>query len=431
MAKTATGKVRNGRKATGKPRRRKGVSAGAAPRAKRRIEAGKPRDGRAGSGINSLLVTFAHDIRTPLGAVLALADLLATSGLGERERSWVGEIKDAAEHLIDVTTLMIEGARSRAGHLPRREDVFDLPHFAAALAASLAARAQAKKIDCRCDMAGDLPAFVRGSPAHLRIALENLVANAVKFTERGEVGLAVAATPGPGSALELSFAVADSGIGLTKAEIGRLFRPFAQANPDIAAKFGGAGLGLAETRRLARAMGGDVTVASTPGRGSIFRLTVTAERAEPSPGPAAASLPLQSPGIHRMLKVLCVEDNPHGRVVMNAILTELGHRVDFAESGEAALDAIAGRSYDVVLMDLTLAGMDGRETTTRIRALPGPAARVPVVGISGRAGNANMEAALAAGMNAFFEKPVSARALSEMLDEIPVSSATSEQTRLR
>jgi CheY-like chemotaxis protein len=392
-----------------------------------------------------VLAAFAHDVRTPLTGILGLVELLATSGLGEPERRWVAAIKDAAEHLAELTTLVLEGARAGAGRLRPRRETFDLARFVAALAASLKARAEAKNLVCETAVAAGLPAQVVGDPTLLRTAVENLLANAVKFTEYGKVGLAVAATPLRGKLL-LSFSVADSGIGMTAAETSRLFRPFAQANRNVAPKFGGAGLGLVQVRRLAKAMGGDVTATSAPsppgppGRGSTFRLTVTVARADPSETAALAGL--QENPAARALHVLCVEDNPHGRVVMNAILSELGHRVDFAGSGEAAIDAVAhscqkgGDSggdlgahlgahlggYDAVLMDITLGGIDGFEATRRIRALPGAAARVPVIGISGGSGTAGAAAA-ASGMNACLKKPVSPRVLAETLAQVTGSPA--------
>jgi two-component system, sensor histidine kinase len=387
-----------------------------------------------------VLAAFAHDVRTPLTGILGLVELLATSGLGEPERRWVAAIKDAAEHLAELTTLVLEGARTGAGRLRPRRETFDLARFVAAVTASLKARAEAKNLDCETVIAAGLPAHVVGDPTLLRTAIENLLANAVKFTEHGKVGLAVAATPLRGKLL-LSFSVADSGVGMTAAETGRLFRPFAQANRDVALKFGGAGLGLVQVRRLARAMGGDVTATSAPsppGRGSTFRLTVTVARADPRETARMPAGRQENPAACA-LHILCVEDNPHGRVVMNAILSELGHRVDFSSSGEAAIEALArsgqkaGDSggdlsghlggYDAVLMDITLGGIDGFEATRRIRALLGAAARVPVIGISGGSGTAAGAAAAAAGMNACLEKPVSPRVLAETLAQVTGSAA--------
>jgi signal transduction histidine kinase/CheY-like chemotaxis protein len=374
------------------------------------------RDTRA---IETVLAIFAHDIRTPLTGILALSELLATSGLGERERRWIAAIKDAAEHLAELTTLIVEGARAGAGRTALRRETFHLPRLAAALAASLAARAEAKNLESEIDITADLPEHVTGDAARLRTALENLMANAVKFTDYGSVGLKVAAAPLARGRLRLTFTVTDSGIGMSAAEIKRLFRPFAQANPDIVQKFGGAGLGLVQVRRLAKAMRGDLEVESVPSRGSTFRLTVTVDRAatqEAGPGALAAA---EHGGVAaRSLGILCVEDNPYGRVVMNAILTELGHRVDFVGTGESAVEAVARGGSDVVLMDITLAGIDGFEATRRIRALPGAVGKIPVIGISGRTAASDADAAIAAGMNAYLTKPVSPRVLAETLARV-------------
>jgi two-component system, sensor histidine kinase len=369
---------------------------------------------RATRAIESALAAFAHDIRTPLTGIMALGELLATSSLGEREQRWIAAIKDAASHLTELTTLVVEGARAGAGRAVLRDETFDLPHFAAALAASLAARAEAKNLASDNAIAADLPPHVAGDAAKLRTALENIIANAVKFTEHGKIGLSVAAMPLAGGKVRLTFTVTDSGIGMTPAEIKRLFRPFAQANREIVQRFGGAGLGLVQVRRLAKAMRGDLAVESVPGRGSTFWLTVTVRAAPPPRGGAGAAR--QHGGIAvSPLRILCVEDNPYGRVVMNAILTELGHRVAFAGTGESAIDAVAGGGHDAVLMDVTLAGIDGFEATRRIRALPGAAAKIPVIGISGRTSPADADAARAAGMDAYLTKPVSPRVLAEAL----------------
>jgi CheY-like chemotaxis protein len=405
MAKVTSG---NRKRKRGGPKSRKP--------ARRAPARGADRDSRA---IEAVLAAFAHDIRTPLTGILALSELLATSEIGERERRWVAAVKDAAEHLAELTTLIVEGARAGSGRTAARREVFHLPRLAAALAASLVGRAEAKNLACATDIAADLPEHVSGDAAQLRTALENLMANAVKFTEHGKVGLEVAAAPLARGKFRLTFTVVDSGIGMSAAEIKRLFRPFAQANREIVQRFGGSGLGLVQVRRLAKAMGGDLKVESTPGRGSTFRLTAVVDRAAPREAGMQALAAMEYGGkAARALNVLCVEDNPYGRVVMNAILTELGHRVDFAGSGESAIDAVLGGGHDVVLMDITLAGIDGLEATRRIRALPGAAAMTPVIGISGRTGAPDADAAIAAGMKAYLTKPVSPRVLAEILARV-------------
>jgi two-component system, sensor histidine kinase len=373
---------------------------------------GKPAAKRGPSprAIETVLATFAHDIRTPLTGIVAFSELLATSGLGEREGRWVEAIKDSAAHLAELTTLAVEAARAGEGRLKLRREIFALPRFAARLAFSFAARAEAEGLACETGIDGHLPDGVVGDPALLRAAIENLMANAVKFTETGTVGLRIEAAPLPRRKLRLSFTVSDSGIGMSEAEIGLLFRPFAQANKDIAQRFGGSGLGLVQVRRLARAMHGNLEVASTPGRGSAFHLTVVLDRARAAAAPPQRALPQ-----HQALEILCVADNPYGRVVMNAIVTELGHHATFACSAEAALTALAAGGIDVVLMDVALPGIDGYEATRRIRTLPGRAGRVTVIGVAADRSQSAEPSAVAAGMDICIAKPLSPRMLADAL----------------
>ena len=364
------------------------------------------------------LVAYAHDIRTALTGILALGELLASSNLGERERRWASGIKDSAEHLAALTTLMIDAAKADAGALTLQREAFRPRRLMEVLADSLTARAETKGLTAEVTVADDLPELLVGDVVRLRAALENLIDNAVKFTDRGVVRLALRRARAGGAAgaargqVRLIFTVTDSGIGLKAAEIKRLFRPFAQANADIARRYGGAGLGLAVVKALAKLMGGDLTVTSTYGRGSCFRLAAVLPIA---PAEAAGNMPpRQPPAPARRLAVLCAEDNPYGRVILNTILAELGHRADFVGSGEEAVAAVA-RGYDVVLMDVTLSGIDGLEAARRIRALAGGAARTPIIGISGRTEVGDEQAARAAGMDFYLHKPVSPSALSEAI----------------
>ena len=360
----------------------------------------------------SSLVAYAHDIRTALTGILALGELLVSSNLGDRERRWASGIKAGAEHLSALTTLMIDAAKANTGTLTLREDVFSPRRLIEALTDSLSARAETKGLVTETTVADDLPQMLVGDAVRLRAALENLIDNAVKFTDHGAVRLDVSTARAGRGRTKLVFAVSDSGIGLKPAEIKRLFRPFTQANADIARRYGGTGLGLAVVKALAKLMGGDLTVTSAQGRGSSFRLSVLSGIA---PAGAAGHAPWQPIAVRsRRLALLCVEDNPYGRVILNTILTELGHRADFAGSGEEAVAAVA-RGYDVVLMDVTLPGIDGLDATRRSRALAGVAGRTPVIGISGRTEAGDDDAARAAGMDAYLRKPLSPSTLSEAL----------------
>ena len=244
----------------------------------------------------------------------------------------------------------------------------------------------------------------------------------MKFTETGGVALIVKPMRGAKGKVGVAFAVSDSGIGLTLGEIKRLFRPFSQANVSIASRFGGAGLGLSSVKQLARAMGGDIVVTQRRNGGATFTLTVTLTRAK---APKAAGSDTETdasldPG--RTLRVLSVEDNPFGRVVLNAVLTELGHQAEFIGRGEAAAERIAQGGFDAVLMDMVLPGINGIEAIRRIRGLNPPLGGIAIIGVSGRGDDET--ASREAGADAFLVKPVSPRALATALLEATRRAAT-------
>jgi CheY-like chemotaxis protein len=382
--------------------------------ARRRAAPKAARKPAAKSGvIEEALAVFAHEVRTPLTGILAISDLLATSELGERERRWVDTIKAGAEHLASLATLFVDAAKERHGGSATREDLFDLRALARSAGDSLAGRAAAKGLQAEVAISEKLPSLVVGDPIRLRAALENLIDNAVKFTETGRVALRAEPARARKGGVAVAFAVSDSGIGLSLAEIKRLFRPFSQANVSIATRFGGAGLGLSSVKQLARGMGGDIKVASRRGGGTTFTLTVTLASAngthagETDEALTAVAIP--------PLRVLGVEDNPFGRVVLNTILNELGHQAEFIGRGEAAAERIAQGGFDAVLMDMVLPGIDGIEAIGRIRALHAPFGRIPIIGVSGR--DDDEAASRAAGADAFLLKPVSPRALATALLE--------------
>jgi CheY-like chemotaxis protein len=391
---------------TRSPKRRppkKRAPGAAAGKARKRAakRAGKP----AGSGvIEAALAAFAHEVRTPLTGILAISDLLATSDLDERERRWVDTIKAGAEHLARLATLFVDAARSGKAATGVRQDFFDLRALAHSVGDSLAGRAAAKGLQSHVDVSQTLPALVVGDPVRLRAALENLIDNAVKFTEAGGVALEVRPMPGVKGRIAVSFAISDSGIGLTLTEIKRLFRPFSQANVSISS-----------VKALARAMGGDIVIAQRRSGGTTFTLTVTLTRAKAPKAASSATGDGVSSGPASALRVLSVEDNPFGRVVLNAILTELGHQAEFIGRGEAAPERIAQGAFDAVLMDMVLPGISGIEAIRRIRSLSPPFGRIAIIGVSGR--GEDEAASRAAGADAFLVKPVSPRALATALLE--------------
>ena len=391
------------------PSRKRAATAAAA-------KARKPAAKTAAPGIvETALATFAHEVRTPLTGILAISGLLATSDLDERERRWVDTIKAGAEHLASLATLFVDAARSGRSGFGVRQDFFDLRTLARNAGDSLAGRATAKGLQSLVEISEKLPAFVIGDPVRLRAALENLIDNAIKFTEQGGVALVVRPMRGAKGKVDVAFAISDSGIGLSLKEMKRLFRPFSQANVSIASRFGGAGLGLSSVKQLARAMGGDIVVTSRRGGGTTFTLTVSLTLAKFSKEAGLGLDTAISPDQAQGLRVLSVEDNPFGRVVLNAVLTELGHQAEFIGRGEAATERIAQGDFDAVLMDMVLPGINGIEAIRRIRALGPPLGRIAIIGVSGR--GEDEAASRAAGADAFLVKPVSPRALATALLE--------------
>src|SRR5438128_4041358 len=262
-----------------------------------------PRHAGATNTVEAALAAFAHEVRTPLTGILAISNLLATSDLGERERRWVDTIRAGAEHLASLATLFVDAARSQGTHAGR-QDLFDLRVLARSAGDSLAGRAAAKGLQASVEISDKLPALVIGDSVRLRAALENLIANAVKFTDPGAVALAVTPARAANGKAGIAFAVSDSGIGLSLKEIERLFRPFSQANVSIASRFGGAGLGLSSVKQLARAMGGDIVVAPRKGGGTTFTLMVTLSVAKAAP--AAGSTAEAALGAAAPLRLLSV-----------------------------------------------------------------------------------------------------------------------------
>ena len=388
---------------------------------KRKTRSGRPRRRKSPArSRDEVLAVFAHDVRTALTGILGLGELLVSSNLGERERRWAAGIKAGAEHLASLTTLVIDAARADAGALRLQREAFRPRPLVEALGESLTVRAETKGLRAQLKIADDLPELLLGDRVRLRAALENLIDNAVKFTSQGAVGLEACAKHAGRGRVKLVFIVTDSGIGLEPSEIRRLFRPFAQASADIALRYGGAGLGLTVAKSLAELMGGDLTVTSTAGRGSRFCFSAVFAVANAQTAGTERTRHAAAPG--RRLSVLCAEDNPYGRVILNTILTELGHRADFVSSGEEAV-AAAARGYDVILMDITLTGIGGLEATRRIRALAEPARLTPIVGISGRSEPGDGEAARAAGMNFYLRKPISPSMLGEAIEAATAGSS--------
>jgi signal transduction histidine kinase/CheY-like chemotaxis protein/HPt (histidine-containing phosphotransfer) domain-containing protein len=357
----------------------------------------------AASRIKSeFLANTSHEIRTPLNGVIGMSELLLASSLGERQRTFAQAINDSAEALLALIDDILDFSKIEAGKLAIERIAFDVHQTVHGAVLLVAERARGKGLALHVDI-GDVPAVVEGDPMRIRQVLLNLVANAVKFTEHGSVTVTVAAEPGGDGWLR--FAVADTGIGIEPAMQARLFQPFVQADSSTARRYGGTGLGLSICKRLVERMKGEIGVDSEPGRGATFWFRVrmpalparalTEEASRPEPTRA-------SPG----LRVLVVDDNAINRALVAAQLEALGYEADLVDSGLAALERMSAVRYDLVLMDCQLPGLDGYETTRRIRAGEGNDTRAIVVAMTAHAMAGERELCLAAGMDDYLAKPV-------------------------
>ena len=307
---------------------------------------------------------------------------------------------------------MLDFSKIDSGALELETAPFEPRTVLAVATAIVRPQAAEKGLTLRVGAMPAVPERVLGDAQRLRQVILNLLGNAVKFTAQGEVELRLDAVR-----LErgwrLEGQVRDTGIGIAPEIQGRLFREFTQADGSVTRRFGGTGLGLAISRRLLEAMGGGITVESTPGQGSTFRFSLTVGAAL-----AAGAAPAQALANTGRLRVLLAEDNQVNRMVATRILHRLGHDVHAVEDGAAALAAVRDERFDLVLMDVMMPVMDGLAATRAIRALPGPAGRVPIIGLTANASRDGKAACRAAGMEGFAPKPITPERLAEEIARI-------------
>ncbi|MCG5243479.1 ATP-binding protein [Azospirillum doebereinerae] len=385
------------------------------------------------------LAMMSHELRTPMTAVIGMGDLLMGTDLSDQQATLVKTLRSSADTLLSILNDVLDFSKIEAGQLRLEAIDFSLHRLVDDVVQLFLVRAAAKGLTLTASIAEDTPRHVRGDPTRLRQVLFNLVSNAIKFTDRGGVEIAVwspdSPAPGPtagadpatGDALPIAlrFEVEDSGIGMTEEQRARLFGAFVQADVSTSRKYGGTGLGLAICKRLVEAMGGDIAVTSSPGRGSLFRFTIQTLPAEASPMAELAARPPAPVPRHEeplaapvTLRLLLAEDNDINRMLITAMLTRIGHRVDAVVDGRAAVEAVRDSDYDVILMDMEMPVLDGRSAARAIRRMIGPASRIPIVGLSADALPEHRDGHLAAGLDAYLTKPVDWEHLNAVITDL-------------
>ncbi len=365
---------------------------------------------------SSFLANMSHELRTPMAGVLGMAELLMGSDLNEHDRRMVAMLRESASALLVLLNDILDFSKVEAGALQVEQVPFELPELVEGAVAQFLSPAQAKGLTLSLHAGPDVPAVVVGDPTRLRQVLTNLLSNAIKFTSAVSVTLTVGADRG-----ELLFAVADTGIGFDVGQVERLMSPFVQADSSTTRLYGGTGLGLTISLQLATLMGGTLQASGEPGTGSTFSLRlplVSAADAAASAEPVRSLPPLDAAEAGAALdgmSVLVADDAPVNLEVARGLLERLGCTVQTVDSGEQALNALQERRYDVVLMDCQMPGLDGYETTARIRAGESVGFRLPVVALTASALPGDRERCLDAGMDDYLTKPLSSGQLAAVL----------------
>jgi PAS domain S-box-containing protein len=360
---------------------------------------------RANKARGEFLANMSHEIRTPLTGIIGLVSLLADTSLTSAQLQQLGKIESLSDHLLQVISDILDYSKVDSGALTLEQKAFNPAFVVESVCAMVSEQARRKGIQLSWHCTPDVPPVVLGDAHRLRQVLLNLAGNSVKFTETGEIGLAVRFSRQlEGGQVELAFEVRDTGIGIAAEKQQVIFESFTQANGAHSRKYGGTGLGLAICSNLVDLMGGRIGVESAEGQGSTFRFTALF-----FPGPENGPMVETGPDAFNVegLSVLLAEDFPVNQEVFLTTLKRAGFKVRLVEDGISVLKALEEEPFDLVLMDLQMPNMDGFEATQRIRAHPDPViARVPIVALTAGASEGEQTACMELGMAAILVKPL-------------------------
>ena len=375
---------------------------------------------------SDFLASMSHEIRTPMNALMGIADLLARTPLSEEQDKYVQIFRRAGENLLNLINDILDLSKVEASQLDLERTGFAVDDLLEKVTEMMAVRAQEKGLTLLCEIAPNVPAELVGDPTRVRQVLLNLVGNAIKFTQSGEVSVRVAQEGDAVVPTLLRFAVADTGIGIPAEILGRVFERFTQADSSTTRRFGGSGLGLTICKRLVEAMGGRIWVESEVGKGSVFSFTVPFEILAATERPPSVPTDSGPEASLPALRILLAEDSPDNCTITLAYLEETPYLVEVAENGAVACAMMTTGQYDLVLMDRQMPVMDGLTATRNIRAWEKEHHRpaIPIIALTASALKGDREQCLAAGCTAFLTKPIKQQVL---LDAIKANCRPSHQ----
>ena len=362
---------------------------------------------------SEFLANISHEVRTPLNGVLGMLQLLETASLTDEEAHYVATALSCGRGLVRVLADILDFSLLDAGAMALKDDRTDVRAIVADVLEVLAIECRNKGVTARGEVAADVPQRLLVDAARLRQILFNVVGNAVKFTQAGSVSVSVFVASRLGETITLLCSVADTGIGMPDSQLDAIFEPFTQVDGSLTRKYGGTGLGLGIVKRLTSLLGGHMAVESRQGVGTRFDIAIPCRLSEPATlQPPAPSLENHGPPGTR---VLVVEDDAVNRMATVIMLKKMGFAAEAVEDGDRVLETLAGKPFDVVLMDIQMPRVSGDEATRRIRqgAHPGVDATIPVIALTAHAMDGDRERYLNSGMDDYLSKPVDVAALRD------------------